>query len=81
MIQSGNDDKTVDKDESYSPASGRESEVLQDSPVDASAAVDDVPEGAVKVLPGTGSPDDYGDLDPDEAAQAAKEFDEHKPVP
>lgn len=64
----------VEKDMSYSPASGREAEELQDSAIEDSPAVDDVPDGAVEVLPGTGGPDDYGDVEPDQAEQAAAEY-------
>jgi hypothetical protein len=64
----------VEKDMAYSPASNSEIEELQETDVDDSAATEDVPDGAVEVLPGTGGPDDYGDVEPDQAEQAAAEF-------
>lgn len=53
------DDKSnIEKDMTYTPGSEAETEALQDAAT---------PEG-VKVLPGTGGPDDGGDIevDPDE---------------
>ena len=68
-IQSGNDDDTVQKDMSYSPASGRETEQAQDDPR-TSAHLDDpdVDASAVKSVPGVGGPDDAGDIDVDDEA-------------
>lgn len=52
------------KDRSYSPASGRETEELQEEPTSASPAMDEEVDPAdVTVLPGTGGPDDAGDTD------------------
>ncbi|WP_382307978.1 hypothetical protein [Herbiconiux sp. UC225_62] len=68
-IQSGNDDGTVQKDMSYSPSSGRETEQAQDDPR-TSAHLDDpdIDESAVKSVPGVGGPDDAGDIDVDDEA-------------
>lgn len=54
------------KDTSYSPASGIEAEQRQESP-DESSATDDaeIDDDAVNVLPGTGGPDDVGEIEPD----------------
>ncbi|MET0303189.1 MAG: hypothetical protein ABW040_03975 [Microbacteriaceae bacterium] len=56
----------TEKDTSYSPASGVEAEQRQKSP-DESAATDDaeIDDEAVSVLPGTGGPDDVGEIEPD----------------
>lgn len=63
------DTEQTGKDMSYSPSSGRETEVLQDSPDSASAALDDtdINPDDVNVLPGTGGPDDVGDVEVDPA--------------
>ena len=67
--QSGNDENTVEKDMSYSPASGRETEVAQERPGDSAAlADDDIDRSAVKSLPGEGGPDDAGDIEVDDEA-------------
>ena len=68
-IQSGNDENTVEKDVSYSPGSGRETELNQDEPR-TSATLDDpeVDSSAVKTLPGEGGPDDVGEIDVDQEA-------------
>lgn len=59
------DSDQTDKDMSYSPSSGRETEQLQES-----QALDDqdIDASNVNLLPGTGGPDDVGDIevDPDE---------------
>jgi hypothetical protein len=56
------DTEQTRKDTSYSPSSGRDTEALQDEPVEASPAVDEgVDADQVRVLPGTGGPDDVGD--------------------
>ncbi|MCS5716912.1 hypothetical protein N1027_02060 [Herbiconiux sp. CPCC 205763] len=68
-IQSGNDEDTVEKDMSYSPASGRETEQAQDEPRTSAHFDDpDIDEAAVKSVPGVGGPDDAGDIDVDEEA-------------
>jgi hypothetical protein len=65
------DTEQTQRDTSYSPSSGRETEELQQEPVQDSPAVE---EGAdadqVKVLPGTGGPDDVGDTTAPETSQA-----------
>lgn len=68
-IQSGNDEGTVQKDESYSPASGRETERAQEDPR-SSAHLDDpeIDQAAVKSVPGEGGPDDAGDIEVDDEA-------------
>jgi hypothetical protein len=52
-----------DKDTRYSPASDTDTQQLQDEPT-SSPALDDpeIDSSAVKVLPGTGGPDDEGDV-------------------
>lgn len=53
------------KDTSYSPGSDTETKVLQQETVSTAAAGDDIDQDAVKVLPGTGGPDDGGDIEVD----------------
>jgi hypothetical protein len=54
------------KDTSYSPSSGRDDEALQEERVTDSAAVDsDMDSAEILVLPGTGGPDDDGDIEVD----------------
>ncbi|WP_368498366.1 hypothetical protein [Herbiconiux sp. A18JL235] len=68
-IQSGNDEETVEKDMSYSPASGQETEEAQEDPR-GSTHLDDpeIDASAVKTVPGEGGPDDVGEIDVDEEA-------------
>jgi len=54
------------KDTSYSPGSDTETKVLQQETVSTAAVGDDIDQDAVKVLPGTGGPDDAGDIEVDE---------------
>jgi hypothetical protein len=61
IAQASNDEEQVRKDVSYSPASERETEERQKSPRQ-SAATDDVDQDAVETLPGTGGPDDNGEV-------------------
>lgn len=50
-------------DTNYSPASDTDTQRLQDAPADSPAFDDpDIDQSAVKVLPGTGGPDDEGDV-------------------
>jgi hypothetical protein len=57
------DNDQTDKDVSYAPSSGRETEQKQgDQSVPA-----DVDAESVKTLPGTGGPDDGGDIEVDPA--------------
>jgi hypothetical protein len=58
------DERQTEKDVSYSPASDRETAERQKSPSD-SPATDDVDAEGVKTLPGTGGPDDSGDVSAD----------------
>ncbi len=58
--ESLDDDDQLVKDRSYSPSSERETAARQDSP-DRSAATDDT-EADVRLLPGTGGPDDDGEV-------------------
>jgi hypothetical protein len=67
-IQSGNDEDTVQKDMSYSPASGRETEEAQKNPESTHLDDPDIDESQVKTLPGEGGPDDVGEVDVDEEA-------------
>jgi len=54
------DERQTEKDVSYSPASDRETAERQKSPSE-SPATDDV-DAEVKTLPGTGGPDDSGEV-------------------
>jgi hypothetical protein len=56
-----NDNEQLAKDVSYAPASGRETARLQSD----TDVPDDVDAEAVKALPGTGGPDDGGDIEVD----------------
>jgi hypothetical protein len=57
------DEALTDKDTSYSPASETETERKQEEPRDSRALEQDVDASQVDVLPGTGGPDDVGDVD------------------
>jgi hypothetical protein len=68
-IQSGNDEGTISKDMAYSPSSEREQEVAQEDPRSSSTLDDpEVDSRSVKSLPGTGGPDDVGEIEVDEEA-------------
>lgn len=56
----------VRKDRSYSPASESETEHKQDDPLP-DTIDDDIDPDDVRVVPGTGGPDDVGDVDVDPA--------------
>ncbi len=62
-----NEHESLEKDTHYSPRSETDTEAKQDESVSASAGVqdDDVDASQVDVLPGTGGPDDVGDVDVD----------------
>jgi hypothetical protein len=63
----GGDDEQVKRDTAYSPASDRETELRQQDPAESAATEDaSIDDADVKVLPGTGGPDDSGDVDVDE---------------
>ena len=54
------------KDTSYGPSSERDDEALQNERVTDSAAVDsDMDSSEILVLPGSGGPDDVGDIEVD----------------
>jgi hypothetical protein len=56
-----------DPDTAYSPASERETESRQEHPSTSPATRDpEIDDDAVEVLPGTGGPDDQGDVDVDD---------------
>src|SRR3954447_13157906 len=57
---------TIHADTSYSPASETETEQKQADPLPATLD-DDIDERDVRVVPGTGGPDDVGDVDVDPA--------------
>ncbi|MET0842698.1 MAG: hypothetical protein ABWY23_02530 [Mycetocola sp.] len=59
------DSEQTGKDVSYSPSSGRETEELQKSSDSAALDDTDIDAADVNVLPGTGGPDDVGDVDVD----------------
>jgi hypothetical protein len=57
---------TLEKDTTNTPSSDTDTEVLQSNEVHESSAVDgDIDESQVTTLPGTGGPDDEGDIDVD----------------
>jgi len=58
-----NDNDFTQRDMSYSPASDTETRELQHEPGE-SPATDDVEQSRVRNLPGTGGPDDTGDVIP-----------------
>jgi hypothetical protein len=59
----------IEKDTTYSPGSDTDTQRLQDDAPSSPALDDpDIDESAVKVLPGTGGPDDEGDVTMDEKA-------------
>lgn len=60
------DEEQTRKDISYSPGSDSETRRLQDEAPEDSPATDDVEAERVRNLPGTGGPDDAGDVEPEE---------------
>jgi hypothetical protein len=70
-----NDAEQTQNDMSYSPASGNETEQLQHDQADSAALDDpDIDAERINALPGTGGPDDAGDIefDPDELERARR---------
>jgi hypothetical protein len=64
--------ENIEKDKRYSPASDTDTDELQHDPAGSPALDDpDIDQSAVKVLPGTGGPDDEGDIEPPEQADQA----------
>jgi hypothetical protein len=67
---SGNDDESVDRDTDNSPQSENETRALQDETVHSETVHNetgrssdaDAADADVSVLPGTGGPDDFGDI-------------------
>lgn len=59
--------QVIDKDTNESPESEADTKAFQDQSVTESAALDDpdISEDDVRALPGTGGPDDEGDVDVD----------------
>lgn len=58
------DDEQVKRDTSYSPSSEREMQARDDEPQGTVALEDDdINPDDVKILPGTGGPDDVGDIE------------------
>jgi hypothetical protein len=58
--------EALEKDMSYSPSSDSDDDALQDQAVGDSPAVDsDMESSEITVLPGTGGPDDDGDVEVD----------------
>jgi len=65
-LETTHEESIVRKDTNESPTSETDTEVKQSESVESSSAVDgDVDESDVSVLPGTGGPDDFGDVDVD----------------
>jgi hypothetical protein len=60
------EEDAVRKDMSYSPASGRETERMQEEHV-SDTVDDDIDESQITVAPGSGGPDDTGDVEVDPA--------------
>jgi len=59
-------EEDLEKDTSYSPSSERDDDVLENEAVTDSDAVDaDMDSSEILVLPGTGGPDDVGDIEVD----------------
>ena len=57
----------LDKDTNYSPGSDTDTDELQDAQEQSPALdVEDIDEDAVRTLPGTGGPDDEGNIEVDE---------------
>lgn len=64
-----NENEPADADMLYSPESERETRLFQSRPVESSEAVKDpdIDADQVDLLPGTGGPDDVGDVEVDPA--------------
>ncbi|MDN4642049.1 hypothetical protein QCD70_17520 [Agreia sp. PsM10] len=59
-------EEDLEKDTSYSPSSEHDDDVLENEAVTDSDAVDaDMDSSEILVLPGTGGPDDVGDIEVD----------------
>lgn len=64
MNEHPSQDESVERDTSYSPASDTETRERQKDPAESPATADpDIDDDEVKVLPGTGGPDDSGDVE------------------
>ncbi|MFS0867495.1 hypothetical protein AB3M83_09215 [Microbacterium sp. 179-B 1A2 NHS] len=59
------EDADVRQDTAYSPGSETETQQKQDEHVSATVDDDDVDDSKVQVAPGTGGPDDVGEVDVD----------------
>lgn len=80
MTDATHEEKNLeDKDVSYSPASETETERKQETTSTEATSDPDIDSGDVQVLPGTGGPDDVGevDVDPDEVSLNGKPFPGH----
>jgi len=65
-LETSHEDATVRKDTTNTPSSDADTHALQTDAVADSPAVDgDVDESDITVLPGTGGPDDVGDVEVD----------------
>lgn len=63
-MQSASEDRDIEKDDSYTPSSERETERNQYDTVETRAGgAEGVTSDDVMVLPGTGGPDDTGDIE------------------
>ena len=68
MKEHPSEDKDIERDTVYSPASEAETRSKQEDPATSAATEDpEVDAEGVTVLPGTGGPDDSGDIDVDPA--------------
>jgi hypothetical protein len=74
-----NDEELTTKDRAYAPGSERETQVKQD---DQSTHAPDVDTDGVDLLPGTGGPDDNGqvDVDPGEIHRPQSDAPSSRPV-
>lgn len=64
MKEHPSQNESVEHDTVYSPSSDAETRERQEDPDQSQATTDpDIDEDDVKVLPGTGGPDDSGDVD------------------
>jgi len=65
-LETSHENEIVSKDTTNTPSSDKDTHALQTDAVGDSAAVDgDVDESDITVLPGTGGPDDVGDIEVD----------------
>jgi hypothetical protein len=65
-FETHSEQQVIEKDTTNTPSSDTDTEALQNNSVESSSGVDgEIDEDAIKVLPGTGGPDDEGDIEID----------------